>query len=133
MHHAFSVGECDSRYLHLSGPAAMLTYTRSLTFEKRMDVQSAIVEYRRLSLEIFHPSATRYLGSNIVKSAIGMPWFNGEALEKGVIGIVKDRMSWEEKEHLGAEVANARLVSSIENTRENSCKTYASPCLDLTI
>ena len=133
MHHAFSAGECDSRYLHLRGPAAMLTYTRSLIFEKRMDVQSAIVEYRRLSPEIFHPSAARYLGSNIIKSAIGMPWFNGEALEKGVVEIVKYRMSWEEKEHLGAEVANARLVSSIENTRENSCKTYASPCLDLTI
>ena len=93
-----------------------------------MDVPSAIVEYRRLSPEIFRPSMTRYLGSNIAKTAFGMPWFKGEALETGVMGIVKDRMSWEEKERLGVDAADARLNSSIGSTRENSCKTYASPC-----
>ena len=96
-----------------------------------MDVQSAIVEYRRLSPEIFHPSVTRFLGSNIAKTAVGMPWFKGEALETAVMRIVKDRMSWEEKERLGGDVADARLISNIESTRERSCKTYASPCPDL--
>lgn len=96
-----------------------------------MDVQSAIVEYRRLSPQIFRPSVTRYLGSNIAKTAIGMAWFKGETLEKGVKGIVRDRLSWEEKESLGAEVADARLVPSIESISESSCKTCVSPCPDV--
>ena len=96
-----------------------------------MDVQSAIIEYRRLSPQIFRPSVTRYIGSNIAKTAVGMAWFNGETLEEGVKGIVRDRLSWEEKESLGAGVADARLVPSIERTWKNSCKTCASPCPDL--
>lgn len=89
-----------------------------------MDVQSAIAEYRRLSPEIFHPSVTKYLGANIAKTAVGMPWFKGKNLEACVKGIVKDRMSWEEKEFLGADAADARLISNVGSTRENSCKTF---------
>ena len=96
-----------------------------------MDVQSAIIEYRRLSPQIFRPSVTRYIGSNIAKTAVGMAWFNGETLEEGGKGIVRDRLSWKEKESLGAGVADARLVPSIERTWKNSCKTCASPCPDL--
>ena len=88
-----------------------------------MDAQSAIIEYRRLSPEIFRPSLTKYLGSDVVKTAFGMPWFDGQALEAGVKGIVKDRLSWEEKESLGSHVTDAQLVSSIESTRDKSCKT----------
>lgn len=96
-----------------------------------MDVQSAIAEYRRLSPEIFHPSVTKYLGANIAKTAVGMPWFKGKNLEACVKGIVKDRMSWEEKEFLGADAADARLISNVGSTRENSCKTYEPFCLGL--
>ncbi len=92
-----------------------------------MDVQSAIIEYRRLSPEISNPSVTKYLGSNIAKTALGMPWFRAEPLEAGVKEIVRDRMSWAEKESLGARATDARLVSNIESTRKNTCKTYVSP------
>ncbi|KAL9615094.1 MAG: hypothetical protein Q9167_000412 [Letrouitia subvulpina] len=53
-----------------------------------------------------------------------MPWFKGEVLETAVTRIVKDRMSWEEKETLGGKVADARLISNIESIREKSCKTF---------
>jgi hypothetical protein len=91
---------------------------------KRMDVQSAISEYYSLSPKIFHQSPMRFLGSNIAKTAIGMPWFEGEALEDGVKRIVKGRISWREREILGADAHDAPLLSSVESTRESSCKTY---------
>jgi Patatin-like phospholipase len=103
----------------------------STNLDKRMDVQSAIAEYKRLSPEIFHQSVTRYAGSNIAKTAVGMPWFKGEALEAGVKRIIVERISWEEKEGLGADASEARLISNIEGTREKSCKTYVSPCQHL--
>lgn len=47
-------------------------------------MSDAIMEYRLLSPKIFRQSWTRFLGSNIIKAAIGKPWFDGETLEEGV-------------------------------------------------
>lgn len=91
-----------------------------------MDIQSVIDEYRLLSPNIFRPSPTRYLGSNLFKVLLGRPWFKGQDLEAGVKGIVKDRLSWEERELMRTQftpLADARWVSPIEGTRDNSCRT----------
>lgn len=91
-----------------------------------MDVKSAIAEYKRLSPEIFHRSATRYVGSDIAKAAIGMPWFKAEPLEAGVKRIINERISWLEEEELDGSTADAPLISPIASSWENSCKMYVS-------
>ena len=88
-----------------------------------MDVRSAILEYKRVSPKIFQPSRTSFLGSNVAKTAVGMPWFSGEALQQSVIDIVENRLPWEEKEQLGRNLADARLISSLESNWNDSCKT----------
>ncbi|KAK5051392.1 hypothetical protein LTR84_003044 [Exophiala bonariae] len=111
-------------YFQLAGGTSTGGLICIMLFRLRMDIQSAIAEYRRLSPEIFHRSATRYIGSDIAKAAIGMPWFRAEPLEAGVKRIISERISWQEREQLGSNTADALLISPIATSLENSCKTF---------
>jgi hypothetical protein len=96
----------------------------TLTVNQCMDTKSAILEYKRLSPEIFKQGISRYLGSNIAKSAIGKSWFNGEVLEQAVKRIIREQLPDDETERLGADASDAPLLQDAEVRRENTCKTY---------
>ena len=65
-----------------------------------MDVSDAIEEYRRLSPITFRQRWTHLLGVNILKAATGKPWFDGEALEKGLRDILIRNLPIEERSNL---------------------------------
>jgi hypothetical protein len=88
-----------------------------------MDIDSAIVEYRKISPQIFRQSRARYLGSNIVKSFTGKSWFKGKALEEAVKRIVEDRLGFEEKEVVPVErVGSTPLLPTCPAVRASMAK-----------
>jgi hypothetical protein len=76
-----------------------------------MDVQSAIEQYLQLSPKIFHQGWGHYLGSNIFKSILGRPWYSAPALEKGIKNLLRGRLPDDEKDELGNDVPEAKLLA----------------------
>lgn len=111
-------------YFDLAGGTSTGGLICIMLFRLRMDIQSAIVEYKRLSPEIFRQSRARFIGGNIAKAAVGKPWFKGRRLKRGVRRIVNERLPYDEKDRLGDNVSEATLKSELPEIQEGTCKTF---------
>ncbi|PYH80217.1 FabD/lysophospholipase-like protein [Aspergillus uvarum CBS 121591] len=88
-----------------------------MLFRLEMKVSDAIEEYRRLSPIIFRQRWTRFLGSNMLKAAIGRPWFDGKALEKGIRDLLIRNLPAAERSRLQDEMPDEVQLHSGNNQR----------------
>lgn len=83
---------------------------------QRMDVDSCIVQYEKLSQDIFK-TGFQLPGKQIWDAWRGNAWFSGDELAKSVQRVVKDNLSPEEKTNLKSAakpLENADLFDSGE-------------------
>ncbi|KAH0562020.1 hypothetical protein GP486_003274 [Trichoglossum hirsutum] len=98
-------------YFDLAGGTSTGGLGALMLFRLRMDIQSAIEQYQQLCPKIFHQGWRHYLGWNIFKSILGMPWYSAPALEKGIKNLLKRRLPDDEKDKLGNDVPEAKLLA----------------------
>jgi hypothetical protein len=86
-----------------------------------MDVDSCILQYEKLSQDIFKTSF-QLPGKQIWDAWRGNPWFSGDELAKSIQKVVSDNLSPEEKTELKSH--DKRLEGAgIFDPGENTCKT----------
>lgn len=56
------------------------------------------------------------MGTNILRSIVGWPWFDGKMLKDGVRDIVKLRLPEDEKDRLGDDASEALLYLDLDKT-----------------
>lgn len=100
---------------------SVCSYVFSDDPSQRMDVDSCILQYEKLSQDIFK-TGFQLPGKQIWDAWRGNPWFSGDELAKSVQTVVRDNLSPEEKTALKSR--DKRLEDAgLFDPGEQACKT----------
>jgi hypothetical protein len=94
-----------------------------LTISQRMSVDDAIAKYRDSAKTIFQQIWHRYLGSNVLKTVFGSPWYKAEKLEEVIKDLVTEHLPKDEQKELRSKkikLSEAMLLST--NPELSRCK-----------